>query len=203
MMVRVLATALAGILAASVVWAIPHTTSTVTAASWTLDPVHCMAMFRVQHQGAGPFWGRFNEVNGTVTYPRDDSAGPMFDLTIPVASVDTGSTKLDGTLMGPNFFNAKEFETMTFVSMGVERLGPKSWTTKGDLTILGVTRPIEAMVEVTGVAGSPVVAKGGFEVSFAVKRSDFGMTWGVANGALGDDVRIIVGLEGESGPGSG
>lgn len=170
---------------------------------WKLDPVHCMAMFRVQHQGAGPFWGRFNQIDGTVTYPRDDAAGPTFEISIPVASVDTGSSKLDGTLMGPNFFNGREFETMTFASTGVERLGPRSWTAKGDLTILGVTKPIEAAVEVTGVAGSPVVAKGGFEVTFTIKRSDFGMTWGVANGALGDDVRIVVGLEGESGPGRG
>ena len=60
--------------------------------SFQLDPVHCMALFRVHHQGAGQFWGRFNDVNGTVLYPRDDSVAPEFDVEVSVDSIDTGTT---------------------------------------------------------------------------------------------------------------
>ncbi|MCP4940198.1 MAG: YceI family protein, partial [Phycisphaeraceae bacterium] len=52
-------------------------------------------------------------------------------------------------------------------------------------------------VEFTGLAGNPVQKKAGFEATFEVKRSDFGMDWGVKNKALGDDVRLVVGLEGD------
>ena len=48
--------------------------------TWKLDPVHCMALFRVQHMGAGQFWGRFNEITGTAEYARDDSKAPVFDV---------------------------------------------------------------------------------------------------------------------------
>lgn len=168
--------------------------------TFRLDPVHCMALFRIQHQGAGQFWGRFNDVTGTVEYPRDDSQGPQFDVQIEVASIDTGTTKLDRTLMGPDFFNAMEFETLTFKSTGAERIGEGRWKVMGDLVILGKKQPVLVEVEVTGVRGNPVVAKAGWEAVLDINRTDFGMNWGVDNGALGEDVRLVIGLEGESGP---
>ena len=89
-----------------------------TAPNITLDPVHSMAVFRVQHLGAGFFWGRFNELGGTVTWPLDGSAAPVFDVTAQVSKVDTGSEKLDGNLQGPNFFNQAEFPIIAFKSAG-------------------------------------------------------------------------------------
>jgi polyisoprenoid-binding protein YceI len=68
--------------------------------------------------------------------------------------------------------------------------------------MLGKTEPIEAAVEVTGVIGNPVVAKAGWEAIFTIYRSDFGMQWGVNNGALGDEVKLIIALEGDTGPGA-
>ena len=168
--------------------------------AFQLDPVHCMALFRVHHQGAGQFWGRFNDVTGTVLYPRDDSVAPEFDVKVAVNSIDTGTTKLDRTLMGPDFFNAVEFNTLSFKSTGAERIGERRWKVMGDLVMLGKKQPVVAEVEVTGVRGNPVVAKAGWEAVVELKRSDFDMNWGIDNGALGDDVRIVIGLEGESGP---
>jgi len=176
----------------------PKTTARIEA--FQLDPVHCMALFRVHHQGAGQFWGRFNDVSGTVLYPRDDSVAPEFDVKIAVDSIDTGTTKLDRTLMGPDFFNAIEFDTLSFKSTGAERIGEGRWKVMGDLVILGKKKPVTVEVEVTGVRGNPVVAKAGWEAVMEIKRSDFGMNWGIDNGALGDRVRLVIGLEGESGP---
>ena len=170
------------------------------AETFRLDPVHCMAMFRIHHQGAGQFWGRFNEVTGMVDYPRDDSSAPVFDVIVNVGSIDTGTTKLDRTLIGPDFFNGREFETIAFKSSTAERVSERKWKVDGELTLLGKTAPVSAMVEVTGVRGNPVVAKAGWEAIFTIKRSDFGMNWGVENGSLGDEVRLVIGLEGESGP---
>lgn len=170
--------------------------------TWTLDPVHSTALFRVQHAGAGQFWGRFNDVTGTVDYPRDHAAAPSFDVVVKTASIDTGTDKLDRHLQGPDFFNAREFETMTFKSTSATRTGDRTWTVTGNMTMLGKTEPIEVAVEATGVVGNPVVAKAGWEATFTLFRSDFGMNWGVDNGALGDEVRLVIGMEGNTGPGA-
>ena len=172
-------------------------TAPAQAMNWELDPVHCMAVFRIQHMGAGMFWGKFDEVTGTVSYPEDGSAAPEFNVSVKVDSVATGSDKLNKTLKGPQFFNAKEWDSITFKSTKAEKVGDKVWKVSGDLSLHGVTKPIEAMVEVTGVIGNPVQKKAGFEAVFEINRSDYGMEWGVKNKALGDNVKMVVGLEGD------
>lgn len=169
--------------------------------TWKIDSVHSSTLFRIQHAGAGRFWGRFNDVTGTVDWPRDNAAAPGFDVTVAVESVDSGNAKLDGHLKSPDFFNAREFETMTFTSTGGERVDDTHWKVTGDLTLLGVTKPATAVIEFTGLRGNPVLAKAGWEAVFEINRSDFGMNWGVDRGALSDDVKIIVALEGGIEPG--
>lgn len=164
-----------------------------------LDPVHSMAVFRIQHLGAGFFWGRFNEVAGTVRWPLDDSAAPSFDVVVEVKKVDTGSAKLDGNLQGPSFFNEAEFPTIAFKSTGATRVGERRYTVTGDLTLRGVTKSIEVDCVVTGIGKGPTGQKVGFECTFALKRSDYGMKWGIdaPKGALGDEVKMIIALEGD------
>ncbi|MEC7352578.1 MAG: YceI family protein, partial [Planctomycetota bacterium] len=113
--------------------------------------------------------------------------------------IDTGTEKLDRTLMGPNFFDGKEFKTITFVTEGITPVAgsDSKWTVTGQVSMLGVTKPVSAIVERTGVNGNAVMKKAGYEAIFSVKRSDFGMSWGVDNGALGDEVNLVVGLEGD------
>jgi polyisoprenoid-binding protein YceI len=170
--------------------------------TWKIDSVHSSTLFRIQHAGACRFWGRFNDVTGTVDWPRDNAAAPGFDVIVAVESVDSGNAKLDGHLKSPDFFNAREFETMTFTSTGGERVDDTHWKVTGDLTLLGVTKPATAVIEFTGLRGNPVLAKAGWEAVFEINRSDFGMNWGVDRGALSDDVKIIVALEGGIEPGS-
>lgn len=165
--------------------------------SFKLDPVHCMVNFRVHHMGAGMFWGRFNEVTGTMTASEDGAAGPAFDVTVSAESIDTGTEKLDRTLMGPNFFDSKEFPKIRFKSTSSEAAGEGKWKMTGDMTLLGVTKTITVEVEQTGLVGNPVMKKAGFETTFTIKRSDYGMDWGVENGALGNEVRLVVSLEGD------
>ena len=167
--------------------------------TFKLDPVHCMANFRVQHMGAGMFWGRFNEVTGSFTTMQDGMVPVSFDVVIDVDSIDTGTEKLDRTLMGPNFFDGKEFKTITFTTESVTPIAGEDakWTVTGQVSMLGVSKPVSAVVERTGVNGNPVMKKAGYEAIFSIKRTDFGMSWGVDAGALGDEVSLVVGLEGD------
>jgi polyisoprenoid-binding protein YceI len=168
-------------------------------ANITLDPIHSMAVFRIQHLGAGFFWGRFNELAGSATWPLDDSAAPVFDVVADVSKVDTGSAKLDGNLQGPNFFNQAEFPTIQFKSKSGERVGERHWKVKGDLTLRGVTKEIEVDCTVTGVGKAPTGQKVGFECVFTLQRADYGMKWGIEapKGALGNEVKMVIALEGD------
>jgi polyisoprenoid-binding protein YceI len=163
--------------------------------AYTIDDVHSCALFRVKHAAASQFWGRFNDVSGTFTV-ADDPTRMAFSVEIKVDSVDTAEPKLDGHLKSPDFFNAAEFPTMKFTSKSAKKAaGENMFEVSGDLMMHGVTKPVTAMVELTGVS-EMMGGRAGIEAIFTVKRSDFGMTYGVDKGAIGDEVRVLVNLEG-------
>ena len=180
--------------------------ASLAAAAWraepatiTLDPVHSVALFRIQHLEAGLFWGRFNALEGTVRWTLEPKDAPVFDVTAKVANADTGSEKLDGNLQGPNFFNAKEFPTITFKSKDATAVGDRHWMVRGDLTLHGVTKPVEVDCVATGIGDGPAGKKAGFECTLTIKRSEWGMKWGVEKPAkaLGDEVKLVIALEGD------
>ena len=169
--------------------------SVQTSVSWQLDPVHSFGLFRVQHMNAGMFWGRFNNVTGTITHHEDGSMPPKLEVHCAVESIDTGSEKLDRTMLGPKWFNGKEHEAMTFVSTSGEKIDSTHWKLKGDLTIAGISREVEVMTELTGIGGGPQGRKIGFECTVEINRNAFGIR--ILRGAIGDKVRLVVGLEGD------
>lgn len=161
--------------------------------TFNIDSVHSTAIFRVQHLGAGNFYGRFNELEGTIDW--DAEGGPSFDVSINIESVDSGNEALDKHLKNADFFDAKQFPTMTFQSTSAKKMGD-DWKVMGEMTMHGVTKAVEVDMEFVGRADVGRGDRVGFETTFTVKRSDFGMKWGVENGALGDATKIIVSLEG-------
>ena len=172
-------------------------TTTAAAGSATVfqvDDVHSTALFRVLHAGAAQFWGRFNDISGTFTL-SDDPAKLAFMIDVAIDSVDSGNDKLDGHLKSPDFFNSTEFPKMSFKSTGAKKAANGMFEVMGDLTMHGVTKPITAMVEITGQS-SMMGQRGGAEAIFTVKRSEFGMNYGVEKGMIGDMVKVVVGLEG-------
>ena len=165
----------------------------------TLDPVHSVALFRIQHLEAGLFWGRFNALEGMIRWSLEPRAVPTFDVTAKVSNADTGSEKLDGNLQGPNFFNAKEFPAIRFASSQGVAVGDRHWTIPGQLTLRGVTKDVTVDCVATGIGAGPTGPKVGFECTLTIKRSDFGMTWGIEKPAksLGDEVKLVIALEGD------
>ena len=169
------------------------------AVTYTIDDVHSCALFRVHHLGAGQFWGRFNDVQGTFTFDETGAANPSFDVTIMTDSVDTNAQELDDHLKRREFFDTAEYPEMTFRSSSVRKSSGGNYEIVGDLTIRGVTKPITAEVEWTGAADFGPQAGGprcGFEARFTIDRGEFNVSYGLENGAVGREVRIIVGLEG-------
>lgn len=173
------------------------------AATWTVDPVHSCALFRIRHLGAGFFWGRFNDVNGTITFDAAASESFAMDISIDVDSVDSGHPDLDRHLKSPDFFDSKEFPKMTFKSTSVEQVmttkrlddPAMAWDVTGKLSMHGTTKDLTARVLYWGAKDVGRGMKAGFETSFKVKRSEFGMNYGVQQGAVGDMVTVTVAFE--------
>lgn len=167
----------------------------LAAVDWAIDDDHSFALFRVQHMGAGYTWGRFDAVAGEVSYdPANPGAGSI-KLTIQAASVSTGVPKMEEHLKSPDFFDVKQFPTLTFVSKSWTAKSEGSYQVAGDLTIHGVTKPVSVTAVRTGLGKHAFNQKDlvGFETTFEIKRSEFGLKYGP--GAVGDDVRITLAVE--------
>ena len=151
----------------------------IPAGTYQIDASHSELGFTVRHTGIAKVRGRFTGVEGTFTVaePFSDS---RVDVTIDAASVSTGNEQRDAHLTSPDFWDAATRPTWNFVSTGVQGEG-EEFTLLGDLTINGVTRPVELAVEYNGAANGPDgVLRTGFSATGEISRKDFGLTWNVA-----------------------
>lgn len=169
----------------------------VKAGGFTIDPTHSAVVYKITHMGVSNHWGRFDDVGGTFSFDPKSPQSASFDVTIKSESIDSGDKKRDGHLRTPDFFNAKEYPTIEFKSTGVGAGADGVFELKGDLTLLGKTKPVTARLTHVGEKEIPKMGhRSGVEATFTIKRSDFGMNYMVENGGLGDDVQIVVALEG-------
>jgi polyisoprenoid-binding protein YceI len=162
--------------------------------TYTVDNVHSSVLFRVKHFGAGYIYVRFNDLSGTFAFDDKDPAACSFHMQVKSASVDSNNPKRDAHLKSPDFFNAKEFPRISFKSTQVKLVDAQIYQVTGDLTLLGVTKPVQVRIERVGTTKTPQGYRTGIETTFTIKRSDFGMKF--MPDALGDDVRVTVASEG-------
>jgi len=164
------------------------------AESFEIDPVHSSVVFRVQHLETSWFYGRFNHVQGSLLYDAAKPEVSSISVEIPADSIDTNSDKRDQHLKGPDFFNAKEFPTISFNSTAVKKT-KDGLEVEGDLTLHGETQSVTARTIHMGRSESAQLGKlAGFTAAFDFKRSDFGMEYGLPD-QLGDDVHVEIGIE--------
>jgi len=170
--------------------------------NYTLDPYHTFPHFAVEHFGVSMFWGRFDRSSGKCMIDRAAKKASL-ELTVNTASVSTGENdkgsrprSLDEHLRSADFFNVAEFPRMTFKAADVKFNGDNPAEISGELTLLGVTRPLTLKVERWVCKDNPFNKKPmcGGNASGALKRSDFGMKYALP--AVSDEVRLTVGFEG-------
>jgi polyisoprenoid-binding protein YceI len=158
-----------------------------------VDPVHSSAVFRIKHMEATYLYGRINGPEGTVVYDAAKPEASSFDVKLKADNIDTANKMRDGDLKGPNYFNAKEFPTLTFKSTAVKKVDANHMEVTGDLTIHGVAKSVTVSVEHTGDGKNMKgTAVSGFETTFTINRSDFGMK---EQQGVGNEVKIMVALE--------
>ena len=167
-----------------------------TPETYKVDGVHSSIIFRIDHMGIAPFYGAFTDVSGTYQYDPDHPERSSFNIVVKTDSVDTRNENRDNHLKSPDFFNAVEYPEITFKSTKVLPAGKNKLKVTGDLTLHGQTQPVEVDMTLVGRSETKQGFKSGFDVTFAFKRSDFGMDTYVAEGGLGDEVKLMIGLEG-------
>ncbi|MCE9619760.1 MAG: YceI family protein [Planctomycetes bacterium] len=176
----------------------PASSAAAGSTTWKIDDTHSMSLFRVQHFGAGMFWGRFDGVTGTITTTGATPETLALNVTIDANSVSTANKDLDAHLRSPDFFSVKEFPQMTFVSTSAKKIDGNFWEVSGNITIRGTTKPLTAKVEFIGLSESPKGNRIGFEAVFTIDRGEFGVNYGLEKNVLGRNVRVTVGLEATS-----
>ena len=171
-------------------------TQPMEASLYEIDTAHSMILFRAKHNGVSYNYGRFNEFTGKIVMAGIGVPETMVEFEVKTASVDTGNEKRDQHLRSSDFFSAKQFPVITFKSTKViEKEGEEDvLEVTGDLELHGVKKSITVDVEITGRAtGRDGASLIGFESIFTIKRSEFGMTYGMEG--ISDDIRLIVSIE--------
>jgi polyisoprenoid-binding protein YceI len=164
--------------------------------TYTLDPVHSQPAFETRHLGMSNQLGSFTKSSAKVTLDRAAKKGTI-DVTIDAASIRTfDANRLDPIVKGEKYFNVEKFPTITFKSSNVKFDGERVVEVEGDLTLLGVTRPVTLKVANFTCGQHPFNKKPmcGAEATATIKRSDFGMTAGLPY-APGDEVKLVIPIE--------
>ena len=182
------------------------TTSTLPAGlstgTWVIDAAHSTASFTVRHAGIAKVRGAVAITDGAITV-GDDLTSTSVTATLDPAAIDTRDAGRDAHLRSADFFDVETYPTWTFTSTGVRADGDE-YVITGDLTIHGVTRPVDLRTEFNGAATDPFGAsRVGFSASTEIHRKDFGLTWNAAletGGVLvSDAVKISLDIEAVAG----
>jgi polyisoprenoid-binding protein YceI len=160
----------------------------LTSGRWTIDPAHTDVGFTVRHLGLAKVRGRFDDVSGNVEI-GSDVGDTRVEAVIALGSVSTGNADRDGHLRSSDFFNAEANPKMVFTSTAVTG-DADEYTLVGELTINGVTRPVELDVEFFGTSEFPMdqSTRAGFSATGELSRKDFGIDFNMPLG--GDKVMI-------------
>jgi polyisoprenoid-binding protein YceI len=154
--------------------------SRIVAGAYNVDPGHSQVAFTVNHLGFSFYRGIFGDITGSMTIDPKAPAKAKVSIDIPITKVTTTSDKLNEHLMKPEFFDSAKFPTAHFESTSVVVRGMDA-TITGNLTLKGVTKPIVLKAHFVG-AGKSMMGNGvamGFSASTTIKRSDFGVSYGV------------------------
>ena len=168
---------------------------------WTLDPGHSSVVFSIRHLGLSKVRGRFDDFDATLQV-GDSLDAVRVDATVNMSSIDTNQPDRDAHLRSTDFFDVERHPTMHFVASGVREAGDGEYAMGGELTINGITRPVELAVEFHGTQTHPNTGRvhAGFTADGELKRSDYGIEFGllpigVDKLALADTVKYELDLQ--------
>lgn len=163
---------------------------------YSFDKAHTQIFFTVNHLGFSNSTGSFLEFDGGFAFDRTAPEKSSVNVTIETDSVEMNDEKWNDHLKNEDFFNVGKFSSMTFKSTGIEITGENTANITGELTLLGVTKPVTLATVLNKADKHPFGDKyvAGFSATGSLKRSEFGMNYGLP--LVGDDVKIRIEVEG-------
>ncbi len=165
---------------------------------YELDPEHTTVAFTVMHVGYAATLGLFAEVEGGFVYDRETQELSEVEVTVQTASLETMNDARDEHVRSGDFLNVSEFPEMVFTASSGTPTGETTGEVPGELTLLGETHPLVLDVALNKAGVYPFGHERftlGLSLSGSLQRSDWGMTYGVDNGLVGDEVTLILETE--------
>ena len=166
------------------------------AETYVIDPVHSQPQWEARHIGFSNQHGNFGKATGKIVLDRPARTGSV-DVTIDATSIRSYDGRLDAVVKGDRFFNVEKFPTITFKSTRLSFDGDRLVGVDGDLTMLGVSKPVTLKVTDLHCGEQPFNKKAmcGAEATTTIKRSEWGMTYGLNIGNPADDIKITLPVE--------
>jgi polyisoprenoid-binding protein YceI len=173
------------------------------AEKYDIDSSHSGVVFGWNHFGFSNPSARFDKIEGSVLLDKTDLTKSAISVTLPLEGLDTGVSKLDEELKGPEFFDAAKYPVISFRSTKVEKTGENGLKVTGELTVHGVTKQVtlDARVNKIGIFEIPGVIKApaaGFDATTIIKRSDFGVTKYLP--VVSDEIPVRITLDAKQAP---
>jgi polyisoprenoid-binding protein YceI len=164
--------------------------------TWVPDKAHSEVDFSILHMSLSKVHGRFGNIGGTIVLNDADVTKSSVNMTIDLATVDTGVSARDADLKSANFFDVAQFPTATFASTSVSKSG-SGLTVAGNLTLHGVTKPVVLQVdEPTGpITSFDKKQHAGYSATATVDRTAFGIGSKYPAAMLGDEVKLSIELD--------
>jgi polyisoprenoid-binding protein YceI len=165
--------------------------------TWTLDQTHAKLGFSITHLMVSDVEGSFRILESSIKTQSDDFTDAIVTMKADVNSVDTDNADRDTHLKKADFLDAEKFPVITFNSTSFRKADEKNtYTVKGNLTLHGVTRPVE-LKAVARQGFNPMMKKNiaGFKITGTIKRTDFGVAPETSSALLSDEVQINANVE--------
>ncbi|GAB2847332.1 YceI family protein [Pseudoduganella ginsengisoli] len=168
--------------------------SAFAADTYNIDPNHTYPSFEADHLGISVWRGKFTKTSGTVTVDRAAKTGSL-NIVIDAKSIDFGHEKMSNHARSPDMFNVEKFPEITYKSNALKFDGDKLVSVDGDLTLLGVTKPVTLHVKSFKCIQHPMLKREvcGADVAAEFKRSDFGLNYGLPK--FSPDVKLAIQVE--------
>jgi polyisoprenoid-binding protein YceI len=147
-------------------------------ATFSIDPAHSRIEFAAKHMMVTTVRGQFTDYTGSVEVDLDDPTSAQGSFTINPASLTTGNDQRDAHLRSADFFDVERYPEITYASRAIERLDDRRYRVSGDLTIRGVTGPVELEVRVEEPFIDPWgMQRVGLEAEGSINRTQWGLNW--------------------------
>lgn len=184
---------IAGIIASTAL--IASSASLAEPVEYEFDTVHSQIIFKINHLGFSNSFGKFPTFRGELSFDQEDWSNSSTSVEIKAASIDLENKKWNDHMKNADFFHVEKYPKLSFKSTKLEKTGDNTGILHGDLTILDKTHPISLDLTLNKAGIHPMSEQPhvGFSATGKIKRSEWGMNYGVP--AVADDVHIIIEVE--------